>query len=146
MTGPFNAMLLSPELGMALQELGTAIRHRGELSPRSRELAILVVAAHWRCQFEVDAHTLLGAQAGLTTAELDALRAGEPLQLPDDEESAVLAATRKLALIADLGTTDYDAAAASLGPAKLFELSTLVGYYSLLALQMRIFGVSRPPE
>ena len=146
LTGPFNAMLLSPELGMALQELGTAIRYRGSLSPRSRELAILAVASHWQCEFELNAHTLIGAQAGLTDAELDALRAGSPLRLHDDEEAAVLAATWTLVRTADLGPSDYDAAASSLGPAKLFEVSTLVGYYSLLALQMRIFGVCRPPE
>lgn len=146
LAGPFNAMLLSPELGMSLQELGTAIRHRTALTPRCRELAILVVAAHWQCQFELDAHTLLGAQVGLTRAELDALRAGEPLPLTDDEEAAVLTVTRELVRALDLSPSDYDAAATSLGPAKLFELSTLVGYYSLLALQMRIFGVSQPRD
>jgi len=36
----------------------------------------------------------------------------------------------------------HTVAASGLGPAKLFEISTLVGYYSLLAVQMRIFGVS----
>jgi 4-carboxymuconolactone decarboxylase len=136
-------MLLSPELGMALQELGTAIRSRTGLSPRSRELAILVVAEHWQCEFELDAHTLIGAQAGLTDAELDALRAGAPLRLRDDEEAAVLAATRSLVHTADLDPSQYHSAATALGTAKLFEISTLVGYYSLLALQMRIFGVSR---
>jgi 4-carboxymuconolactone decarboxylase len=146
LTGPFNAMLLNPHIGMALQELGTAIRHRGALSPRSRELAILVVAAHWQCEFELDAHALIGAQAGLTGAELDALRGGGPLQLQNNEEAAVLAAARKLMLTAALAPSDDDDAASALGPTKLFELSTLVGYYSLLALQMRIFGVSRPPE
>jgi 4-carboxymuconolactone decarboxylase len=74
------------------------------------------------------------------------VRAGGPLQLRNGEEAAVLAAVRKLVLTADLAASDYDPAASALGPAKLFELSTLVGYYSLLALQMRIFGVSRPPE
>jgi 4-carboxymuconolactone decarboxylase len=146
LAGPFNAMLLSPDIGMALQELGTAIRYRTVLSPRSRELAILVVAAHWQCEFELDAHTLIGAQAGLTGAELDALRAGAPLWLRDDEEAAVLAATRSLVRTADMGPSEYDAAATALGTAKLFEVSALVGYYSLLALQMRIFRVSRALE
>jgi 4-carboxymuconolactone decarboxylase len=139
-------MLLSPDIGMALQELGTAIRYRTGLSPRSRELAILVVAAHWQCEFELDAHTLIGAQVGLTGAELGALRGGEPLWLRDDEEAAVLAATRSLVRTADMGPSQYDAAATALGTAKLFEVSALVGYYSLLALQMRIFGVSRALE
>lgn len=142
LTGPFNAMLLSPEIGMALQEVGTAIRDHGALSPRSRELAILVVAAHWQCAFELDAHTLIGAHVGLTGAELDALRAGGELGLHDHEEAAVLTVARALVRTGDLGQSDYEAAASGLGPAKLFEISTLVGYYSLLAVQMRIFGVS----
>lgn len=146
LAGPFNAMLLHPELGMALQELGTAIRYRGALSPRSRELAILTVAAHWQCPFELNAHTIMGAQAGLTDAELEAICVGDPLRLPDAEEDAVLTATRTLMHSGDLSSAQYAAAVSTLGPDKLFEISTLVGYYSLLALQMRIFDVSRPPE
>lgn len=146
LAGPFNAMLLSPALGEALQELGSAIRHQGALSPRSRELAILAVAAHWQCDFEQRAHEVIGAQAGLTRAELDALRTGSPLAPSGEEEAAVLTVTRTLVHTADLSQADYDAAASSLGPAKIFELTTLVGYYSLLALQMRAFGVHAPPE
>jgi 4-carboxymuconolactone decarboxylase len=144
LAGPFNAMLLNPHLGMALQELGTAIRYRGALSPRCREMAVLAVAAHWRCGFELDAHTVIGAQVGLTASEMEALRTGAPVSLPDDEETAVVSAARILVQTGDLGESDYAAAARSLTPAKLFELSTLVGYYSLLALQMRVFRVSRP--
>jgi 4-carboxymuconolactone decarboxylase len=131
---------------MALQALGTAIRYRGALSPRCRELAILVVAAQRQCAFELDAHTLIGAEVGLTAAEMEALRAGATLELPDGEEAAVVAVTRRLVQTADLDDSDYDAAAAALSPAILFELTTLVGYYSLLALQMRVFGVDRPPR
>lgn len=146
LVGPFNAMLLSPALGGALQEVGSTLRYRGALSPRCRELAILVVAAHWRSRFEQEAHERIAIAAGFTRAELDALRAGGPLPLGDAQEAAVLAATRALVRTDDLTGSDYDAVAATLGPAKVFELTTLVGYYALLALQMRVFGVSRPPE
>lgn len=54
--GPFNAMLLSPALGDPLQELGAAIRYRSALTDRCRELAILVVAAHWSSAFEQQVH------------------------------------------------------------------------------------------
>jgi 4-carboxymuconolactone decarboxylase len=144
LTGPFNAMLLNPDLGMALQELGSAIRYRGALTPRCRELAILAVAAHWQCGFELDAHTLIGEQVGLTAAEIAALRAGGPTPLTDDEEAAVLSATRLLVRTGDLTESEYTTATKLLTPSKLFELCTLVGYYSLLAMQMRVFGVSRP--
>src|SRR5450631_663108 len=52
LAGPFNAMLLQPGLGAALQALGAAIRYQGTLPARTRELAILVVAGHWASAFE----------------------------------------------------------------------------------------------
>jgi 4-carboxymuconolactone decarboxylase len=45
---------------------------------------------------------------------------------------------------ADLDDQEYDTAVAVIGERALVELSTLVGYYSTLALQMRIFRVAGP--
>ena len=45
---------------------------------------------------------------------------------------------------ADLDDEQYDTAVAVLGERALVELSTLVGYYATLALQMRIFRVPAP--
>jgi 4-carboxymuconolactone decarboxylase len=139
--GPFNAMLLNPPIGDALQRLGAAVRYRGRLPDRCRELAILAVAAHWRSGFEQRAHEPIAAAAGLTDAELTALRTGAPLELTDPREMAVLQTTRHLLRHPDLDEPAYRDASAVLGPDVLFELTTVVGYYSLLALQMRVFAV-----
>src|SRR5262245_36540217 len=50
--GPFNAFLLQPRLGHALQALGAAVRYETSLSDRARELAILVVAVEHDSAFE----------------------------------------------------------------------------------------------
>ena len=42
--GPFNAFLLQPRLGAALQAVGSAVRYETSLTDRAREIAILVVA------------------------------------------------------------------------------------------------------
>ncbi|WP_416985282.1 carboxymuconolactone decarboxylase family protein [Streptomyces sp. T028] len=144
--GPFNAMLLSPALGRSLQELGAAIRYRTELTSRIREIAILVVAQAWDSAFERHAHERVGAAAGLTGAELLALRSGGDPGLSDPAERAAWTFTR--ALTARSGTLDeqeYATARAALGERTLFELSTLVGYYSTLAVQLRVFAVPAPP-
>lgn len=138
LVGPFNAMLLRPGMGEALQELGAAVRYRSSLTPRAREIAILVVAHHWDSAFEQYAHETLGRAAGLTGEELDALRAGAPLELADPREAAVLRVARALVTRADLDEEEYAALAESV----VFELTTLVGYYATLALQMRVFRVS----
>ncbi|WP_433511751.1 carboxymuconolactone decarboxylase family protein [Nonomuraea sp. CA-143628] len=135
--GPFNAMLLSPPVGDALQELGAAIRYRSVLSARAREIAILVVAGHCDSAFEQRVHEEIGRGLGLTDDELAALRTGAPLDLPDPEEAAVLGVTRALVARADLDDAEY----ARLGERVVFELTTLVGYYTTLALQLRVFRV-----
>ena len=137
--GPFNALLLAPELGGALQDVGSALRYRGALSDRAREIAILLVAAHWDSAFEREAHEAVGAAAGLTDAELSALRSGDILPFRGDE--GVVAAVTAQLVSGDLDDELWDAASVSLGAAVVFELTTLVGYYSTLALQLRVFRV-----
>jgi alkylhydroperoxidase family enzyme len=74
--GPFNAFLLQPRLGSALQALGSSVRYDTGLDDRCREIAILVVAAHWRSDFEWYAHEAVARSAGLDDAELAAVRDG----------------------------------------------------------------------
>jgi 4-carboxymuconolactone decarboxylase len=144
LAGPFNAMLYAPAVGHALQELGAAIRFRTKLTPRIREMAILVVAKAWNSGYEQASHELIGRDAGLTEAELDALRADQDPKFADEQESAAYSAVRALTVARDLDDQEYAAAIAALGEEGLVELSTLVGYYATLALQLRIFRVPAP--
>jgi len=163
--GPFNAFLLQPRLGSALQALGSSVRYDTELGDRCREVAILVVAAHWQSDFERYAHEQVARSVGLTDAELAAIREGRYTELAvgRDGHRAEMAATGRgraaelaghEALVArtvaalvtrgDLEDAEYREAVEHLGPAGLFELLTLVGYYATLALQLRVFRVPAP--
>jgi 4-carboxymuconolactone decarboxylase len=141
--GPFNAMLLSPPVGAALQALGSAVRYGSGLANRDREIAILVVAHAWNCAFEVYAHEPVGRAAGLSDDELAALRAGEYEQLPAHDR-LVANTTSALAVRSVLTDDEFAAARDALGLRLLFELTTLVGYYATLALQLRVFDVGTP--
>src|SRR5690242_19605325 len=79
--GPFNAMLLSPATGRALQALGAQVRYHSVLSDRCRELAILSVAAAWDSAYERYAHEDIGRAVGLTPEEIAAVRAGADPEL-----------------------------------------------------------------
>jgi 4-carboxymuconolactone decarboxylase len=141
--GPFNAFLLQPRLGHALQAVGSAVRYETSLSDRAREIAILVVAAHWDSEFEWYAHEAVGRHIGLTSDELARIRSGRYDGLPADEQ-VVATTTHLLAGAGDLDDSAYAAAVQQLGDVGLFELLTLVGYYATLALQLRVFRVSAP--
>ena len=141
MVGPFNMMVHAPLLGDAVQRLGGIILFRGSLSARAREIAILCVAAHEQSAFEKSAHEAIGRSAGLTDHEMAAIASNEPLALSDPIEACVLSASRSLLTDGDLSDTEYEVAARTLGEAGIIELSTVIGYYSLVAMQLRLFRV-----
>ena len=141
MVGPFNMMVHAPLLGDAIQRLGGIILFRGSLSARAREIAILCVAAHEQSAFEKSAHEAMGRSAGLTDQEMSAIASSLPLALSDPIEACVLSASRALLKDGDLGDLEYEAAVHALGEAGVIELSTVIGYYSLVAMQLRLFRV-----
>lgn len=137
--GPFDVMLRSPAVGAAQQELGAAIRYRTGFTDRSRELAILLVAARWDSAFERESHEAIARAIGFSDDELAAVRALDVSGFAGTEGavgSAVLAL-----LNGDLADEAWDAASAVLGVDGVFELTALVGYYATLALQLRVFRV-----
>jgi 4-carboxymuconolactone decarboxylase len=144
LNGPFGIMLHSPAVGGTLQAVGAAVRYRSVLPDRVRELAVLAVAAHWDSDFELYAHRPLARQVGLTDAEVERVVAGAEVDLADAAERVVLRVVRALLEASDLTDEDYAAGLEGLGEQGLVELTTLVGYYATLALQLRVFRVNAP--
>jgi 4-carboxymuconolactone decarboxylase len=138
--GPFDVMLRSPAVGTAQQELGAAIRYRTRLTDRTRELAILLVAAHWDSAFERESHEAVARAIGFGEEELTAIRALNVSGFTGDE-GVVGRATIAL-LQGDLPDDAWNAASTTLGIDGVFELTALVGYYATLALQLRVFRVA----
>ena len=142
--GPFTVMLHHPTVGHPVQDLGAVLRFRGSLSDRARELVILVVAAHWQSDFEWWAHERIGRNVGLSDAEIDALRTGAPLTIDDAVDQAAFDAARALVRHSDLDDAEYAALQVELGDELLVEITAIVGYYAMLALQMRVFRIAAP--
>ncbi|SDG60529.1 carboxymuconolactone decarboxylase family protein [Microbacterium pygmaeum] len=137
--GPFDAFLLSPAVGGALQGLGAAIRYRTHLTDRQRELAILLVAADQDSAFERESHEAIARAIGFSEAELEAIRVLDVSAFAEDD--LAVGSTVVALLDGDLDDARWAAASDSLGAAVVFELTTLVGYYRTLALQLRVFRV-----
>lgn len=136
--GPFAAMLLAPAVGHAVQQLGSTLRFGSGLDERSREIAILVVARAMGSVFERDAHEAVAVRCGFTRSELDFLRAGDHSDFSPRER---LVADLVTALVEHPAT---DVTGAGLTLAELYELTTIAGYYRMLATQLRLFDLDEP--
>ena len=99
-----------------------------------------MVAQHWDSAFERESHEAVGRAAGLTEEELTDLRAGRRPRLDDAAEAACWTLTRAL-VQGDVDDGTWAACVPPLDQETVFELTTLVGYYATLALQLRVFRV-----
>jgi 4-carboxymuconolactone decarboxylase len=144
--GPFNSMLLSPAVGFPLQGVGVALRYEALLSGRAREVAILATARWHVSAYEWRVHEKIGAAEGLSPEELSSLRSGKAPASLSAFEHAVYVAVTELLERRDLSQVTFEAVVPLLGEQILQEVVTLVGYYELLALVLRVWRVPLPGE
>ena len=144
MSGPFNAWLRSPVLGEAAQRLGEAVRFESALSPQLRELAILMVAAKWKAQYEWWAHEKIARREGLDERIIESLKAETPPDFSNPTEAVVYNFARQLLDEHRVSDYLYDEAVELLGEAGVVELVILLGYYTLVSMTLNVFEVPVP--
>lgn len=143
--GPFNAMVTSPAIGARMEAMGGVVRFNTTMDRRLLELAIVVVGAHWKANFEWWAHAPMARDAGIDDAILVAIRNGERPEISDPEEEAVYAFVAELIATGRASDGVYGAAQAVVGEAGMVDLVATVGYYSLISLTLNAFTVPLPP-
>jgi 4-carboxymuconolactone decarboxylase len=137
-----NTYLYTPGTGGQQAALGAALTFQLSLPRRLAELVILTVANDVKSEWELISHEWSGYQAGLTHDQIEALRERREPELEDAAERIAWQATVRLLETGDLDDAEYERAVGVLGERGLVELVTLVGYYRMVALQLRVFRVS----
>jgi 4-carboxymuconolactone decarboxylase len=145
-TGPFLALLHSPVLAGLVEQLGIYLRFRSAVPERTRELAILVVARHWRCGYEWSAHAPLAERLGVSREALTRLGQGEAHGLGSENELEAIVILYCETLLGQGRVNDdlYDRTRGLLGDQGIVDLTGLLGYYSLLALTLNGHGIAPP--
>ena len=144
MSGPFNAWLRSPVLGEAAQRVGEAVRFESALPPQLRELAILVVAAKWKAQYEWWAHERIARREGLDEGVIESVKAETLPDFSNSTESVVYNFARELLDEHRVSDHLYDKAVELLGEVMVVELVILLGYYTLVSMTLNVFEVPVP--
>jgi 4-carboxymuconolactone decarboxylase len=145
LNGPYAPLLQSPELADKAQVFGEFVRYRTSLEPRLSELAILVTARHWDCQFEWFQHEKIAREAGLSLPACEAIARRERPPLADALEEAVHEFTKQLLARHFVDDAAYARARELLGTKAVVELVAVIGYYSFIAMTLNAHEVPLPP-
>ncbi len=122
-----------------------------KLSAEHRELLILRVAWRTRSGYEWAQHSRMGVDAGLTTAQVDAIARGAAAEVWTPLQRMMLTAVDEMLDQHAVGDETWAGLAAHFGPAELFELLFVIGGYLCLATVLNSIGLqssvpSTPPR
>ena len=138
MQGPYNVLLRSPELGNLAQQFGAHTRFNSSLPLALNELAILLVARFWTCQFVWWAHKRIACEAGLDETLIKAIASGQkPQNLPVDI-AAVYDFCDELLKTRAVNDESYAAAVKLFGEAGIVDLMGTMSYYTLVSMSLNV--------
>jgi alkylhydroperoxidase family enzyme len=141
----FRMMAHSPSHLEQYCRLGAAIRHRGELDPVLRELAITRTGILCEAPYEIAAHKRIGRNVGVTDEQNAALDNWQDATCFDELQRAVLAFTDEIVRLRRPGDATFNALAARLTPAALVELQLAVGFYIMTSKFLETFDIDMQP-
>ena len=149
-TGPMSIIKHSPEMARRAIPLFEYVRNESSLPWPVRELAMLTTARCKDCPYIWNAHAALGRQSGLSDALVDALRDRQPLPPLSAAEAAVINLGREFFDGNRVSEETCNAALAQFGVQGLVELTTLMGFYAMLAfnantVDLQLAGPSDEP-
>ncbi|MGA8049543.1 MAG: carboxymuconolactone decarboxylase family protein [Burkholderiales bacterium] len=141
-SGPFDALLRSPELADRLQKVGAYVRFESSLPARLNELAILVTARYWGAQFEWYAHRRFAEQAGLSPSIAQAIAEGRRPDALQADEAAVYEFCTQLHETKNVSDAAWQAALDRFGERGVIDLIGTCGYYTIVSM---VLNATRHP-
>src|SRR5690242_1114023 len=141
----FRMMAHSPAYLEQYCRLGGAIRHKGELDPIVRELAITRTGILCEAPYEVVAHKRIGKNVGVTDEQNEALTNWQAASCFTETQRAALAFTDEIVKLNKPTDASFRAIAAKLTPGALVELQLSVGFYIMTSKFLETFEIDLQP-
>ena len=141
---PYRIWIHSPKLAAALETIGTFLNKKCSLSEREVELVICIIANHWKGDYVWTVHTRTCVKLGIPQGVFDAIRAGQEPRFENEREGIVYDLA-KAAMQPGPGPDEvFDRAERVLGRNGIAEVLALLGYYSSVAMAVKLHRVAVP--
>jgi 4-carboxymuconolactone decarboxylase len=142
--GPGAVRNNRPEMRKRANHLVFYFRQESELPQNIQEMAMIMTARAKDCQYIWFAHAARAREQGIPDAFGDALRDKKPLPNLEGAEQIVVDYATELFGTNRVSAATFKSALDHFGALLLTELTTMMGYYSMLALNVNAFEVDVP--
>jgi 4-carboxymuconolactone decarboxylase len=141
-TGNWTTMLYSPEACFRAHNWSEYLIHHSSVPKAIQELAMLVVAREFDCQYIWSVHVGHARKAGLSEGLVEALRDKKPLPATISvQESAVVKYGQEFYQTKKVKQATFEAISSLFGTQFVVELTMLMGFYATLAFNLNAFEI-----
>jgi 4-carboxymuconolactone decarboxylase len=142
--GPFVAFLHSPEVAGRVAHLGAYVRFEGSLDMRVRVLAAMTVAREFEALYVWGAQTGSARRQNVPETTIAAVRDNHSDGVPP-EDLMIIEFTRALLRKHRVDDASFAAMQKRFGNDQLIQLTTAIGYYSLLSMTVNACELDQAP-
>ena len=139
--GPTGIMLYSPKTSDAQSSVSRYLRNESGLSPRLREIALLVTSRCMDQQFEWTAHEPEAVTAGVPRDTIDAIKFDGPTAALDATDAVVIELGRAVWRDHKVAPELFARARAAFSPHMLVDLVLLMGTHASTAALLTTFNM-----
>jgi len=141
-TGPWIALLRSPELMTRTRAVSDYLRFESVLPGWLREFVILMMARQWGQSYEWHVHYPIAIEEGLSPAIAQAIAEGRRPEGMVDEEEILYELCLELQRNHSVSDATYERAVSRFTEQGVIEVVSLMGYYTMISM---ILNTSRAP-
>jgi 4-carboxymuconolactone decarboxylase len=142
--GPFNPLLLHPEVAAKLLEFQAAESANTSLSPGVREVVIIMLGAVYGADYELYAHRLVAPTTGLADEQVLALSGGNIPEGLGEHEKLAARLTYAMATRHHIDEELYREAESAFGAKGLFDIAAVLSVYHAVCTMLTLFEVPAP--
>lgn len=142
--GPVRLWLHSPGLADCAQKLGEFFRLGTSVPQPICELAILVTARHYDCDYIWYNHSRMALKRGLPAETIERIRTRQVLDLEDDAERAAYDFVTAVLAGGKVPEAVLAGAIAAFGERGVVEISALVAHYHSGAIVLSLSDIAMP--
>ena len=146
LSGPWHAILRSPDMLNPARSLSDYLRFNSSLPPRLSEFVILITAREWTAQYEWYAHHPLAMRGGLRPEIAAALAEGRRPEGMAADEAAVHDFCVELHRNRSVSDATYARALEQVGEQGIIDMIGLSGWYTLVSMVLNTTRLPVPPD
>ena len=144
--GPFEPLMYSPQLMTQARSMGDYLRYKSAIGNTLSEFVILLTAREWTQDYEWYVHHPIALKSGIKPEVAAAIAEGRRPQGMSDDEEIVYAYVSELQRNHQVSDASFERARARFGEKGVLDIGGIVGYYTLLAIELNAARYAIPAD